>query len=94
MDEQKEATLDEIMQVKAELPNYIILAKEKDINGETLKKWREYRKLSSSDVRDKAGVSTGYLSQLETGKVTNPSFAVIVKLCRLYSVKLTIGVFG
>lgn len=35
-------------------------------------------------VEDKTGVSNAYLSQLETGKITNPSLAVVVKLHNLY----------
>jgi DNA-binding XRE family transcriptional regulator len=30
--------------------------------------WREYRGLSQQEVAQKAGISTAYLSQLETGK--------------------------
>jgi predicted transcriptional regulator len=41
------------------------------LDGENpIKVWREYRALSQQELAIKAGISTSYLSQLETGKRT------------------------
>jgi len=40
--------------------------------------------LTLRQVEDKTGISNAYLSQLETGKITNPSFSVVIKLHNLY----------
>ncbi|HWA19734.1 MAG TPA: helix-turn-helix transcriptional regulator [Devosia sp.] len=56
------AGLDEV--VPAELVNRII-------DGEnSIRVWREYRKLSAADLAAKAGISAAYLSELESGKKT------------------------
>lgn len=68
---------------------YPITAKASDVPS-CLKEWRIYRDFTLRQVEAKTGISNCYLSQLETGKTTNPSFAVIVKLCELYQVRLTI----
>jgi len=36
-------------------------------------------------VEDKTGISNAYLSQLETGKIKNPSYRVVEVLYRLYN---------
>jgi DNA-binding XRE family transcriptional regulator len=36
--------------------------------GNPIKIWREYRRMSQSEVAEKAGISVPYLSQLETNK--------------------------
>ena len=36
----------------------------------SIRVWREYRGLSAVDLAAKAGISAGYLSELETGKKT------------------------
>ena len=56
----------------------------------SFKEWRIYRDFTLRDVEEKTGISNSYLSQLETGKVSKPSFEVVVKLCNLYMVKLII----
>jgi len=55
-----------------------------------LKEWRRQRGFTLRQVEEKTGISNAYLSQVETGKVKNPSFDVMVKLCRLYFVKMNI----
>lgn len=55
-----------------------------------LKEWRKDAKLSLRQVEQLTGVSNGYLSQLETGKVNNPSFETVVKLLMCYKIKLII----
>jgi mRNA-degrading endonuclease RelE of RelBE toxin-antitoxin system/DNA-binding Xre family transcriptional regulator len=50
--------------VPAELVNRII-------DGEnSIRVWREYRKLSAADLAAKAGISAAYISELESGKKT------------------------
>lgn len=66
-----------------------IVATVEDI-PKSFKEWRIWRDFTLRQVEDKTGISNAYLSQLETGKVKNPSFTVVVKLCNLYQVKLII----
>lgn len=47
---------------------------------------RRAKKLSLRDVEAKTGVSNAYLSQLETGKIREPSPANLHKLSELYVV--------
>lgn len=55
-----------------------------------LKEWRVMRDFTLRKVEEDTGISNSYLSQLETGKVKNPSFDVVVKICRLYQVHILI----
>lgn len=41
--------------------------------------------LTLREVEEKTGISTAYLSQLETGKIDNPSYKVTRTLWKLYS---------
>jgi DNA-binding Xre family transcriptional regulator len=68
---------------------YPITATQKDIPL-NFKEWRKLRDLTLKEVETKTGISNAYLSQLETGKITKPSFEVVVKLCECYNVILTI----
>jgi transcriptional regulator with XRE-family HTH domain len=52
--------------------------------GETLKEARSCLELSLRSVESKTSISNAYLSQLETGKITNPSPHVLKKLSELY----------
>jgi DNA-binding XRE family transcriptional regulator len=47
--------------------------------------WREYRGLSARTLAGRAGISTAYLSQIETGKKPG-SFDAMAKLARALSV--------
>jgi transcriptional regulator with XRE-family HTH domain len=47
---------------------------------------RERRKLSLRAVEDATGVSNAYLSQLEHGRIRQPSPVILHKLCKLYRV--------
>ncbi|HEX6144882.1 MAG TPA: helix-turn-helix transcriptional regulator [Geminicoccaceae bacterium] len=49
--------------------------------------WREHRGLSARALASRAGVSTGYLSQIETGKKPG-SFDAMAKLARALGVHL------
>lgn len=48
---------------------------------------REQRGLSLRAAAKSIGISNPYLSQLETGKVTNPTLDVIQRLTQLYKIK-------
>lgn len=52
--------------------------------GDYLKAGRNAHQLSLRDVEREVGVSNAYLSQLESGKIRNPSPNVLYKLASLY----------
>lgn len=52
--------------------------------GPILKELRITRKLSLREVEQGTGISNGYISQLESGKVKKPSVFFIHKLANLY----------
>lgn len=47
-----------------------------------LEQIRKQRKMTKRQLSKRAGVSIGYLSELEQGKYNNPSAEVICKLCK------------
>lgn len=55
--------------------------------GDFLKAHREAKKLTLRDVEKKIEVSNAYLSQLESGKIKQPSPNTLYKLAELYQVK-------
>ncbi len=71
------------------IDDYVIFANASHI-PKCLKEYRLFRNKSLRDVEAATGVSNAYISQLENGKVSKPSFEVVVKLCTFYNVKLTI----
>lgn len=54
----------------------------------SLKLCRKLKGLSLRDVEEKTGISNAYLSQLETGKIKEPSFSVVVRLCKFYNIAI------
>lgn len=54
--------------------------------GSKLRCIRNMRNLSLRDVESKTGISNAYLSQLENGKVREPSPHFLYKLSKLYNV--------
>ena len=54
--------------------------------GEYFKALRESKKMTLRDVEKKADVSNAYLSQLESGKVKQPSPLTLHKLAKIYEV--------
>jgi transcriptional regulator with XRE-family HTH domain len=54
--------------------------------GGYLKSLRDAKGLSLREVEEKAGVSNAFLSQLESGKVKQPSPVILYKLAELYAV--------
>lgn len=55
--------------------------------GEYIKALRESKGLTLRDVERKTEVSNAYLSQLESGKIKQPSPITLYKLAELYGVK-------
>jgi len=54
--------------------------------GSYLKALRDNQGLSLRDVQSKTDISNAFLSQLESGKIKNPSPTILYKLSILYSV--------
>lgn len=56
--------------------------------GITLKEARKNLTLTLRQVEDMTGISNAYLSQLENGKIKNPSVNILSKLSSIYHVSL------
>lgn len=65
-------------------------SKHLNFNGLMLKKLREHRKISLRDMEVLTGFSNPYLSQLETGKVDNPSFILIARIAEIFNIPMDI----
>ncbi len=61
-----------------------------NLKGDVLKAMRVEKKYTLRQVEDATGVSNSYLSQLETGKITNPSHDVIIKLINFYNCNVSV----
>ena len=61
-------------------------------NAEILKKIRNHRGVSLRQMEERSGISNAYLSQLETGKVKNPSLDVLYKLSQYFDLPMDIFV--
>lgn len=59
----------------------VTVAREAEMFGEALKRWREKRRLTQEALAHLAGITTTYASLVERGKKV-PSLTVILKLCR------------
>jgi transcriptional regulator with XRE-family HTH domain len=57
--------------------------------GARIRRFREERGLSLGDLEAKSGVTKGYLSQLESGKASNPSVHSANKIAQGLGVRLT-----
>ena len=55
--------------------------------GEHLKRAREASNLSLRAVEERIGISNAFLSQLESGKVKQPSPLILHKLAQLYGIE-------
>ena len=53
-----------------------------------LKEYRSRSGLTLRQVEESTGISNAYLSQLENGKIKNPSIQTIYALSKLYSVSI------
>ncbi len=56
--------------------------------AEILTEGRDRKKLTLRDVQSTTGISNAYLSQLETGKIANPSPHFLQKLSELYGLQM------
>lgn len=56
--------------------------------GIIINKARVAMNLSLRDVERITGISNPYISQIESGKIQNPAFDKVVKLCDVYGIKL------
>lgn len=54
--------------------------------GTYLRSLRDSRGLTLREVEDKSGISNAFLSQIESGKVKQPSPSMLYKLAELYHV--------
>jgi DNA-binding XRE family transcriptional regulator len=67
---------------------YVPIALSKRLMAEVpVRVWREYRGISARALAGRAGISTAYLSQIETGKKPG-SFEAMAKLARALSVDM------
>jgi transcriptional regulator with XRE-family HTH domain len=57
------------------------MAREGEMFGEALKRWREKRSMTQEALAYEAGITTSYASQVERGRKV-PSLTVVLKLCR------------
>lgn len=53
---------------------------------EVLRNGRKEAHLTLQDVESRIDVSNQHISDIERGKILNPSFAIIMKLCILYGI--------
>ncbi len=53
-----------------------------------LRNYREINRLTLEEASQQAGVSKTYLWELERGEAVDPSFAIVVRLARLYGANL------
>jgi transcriptional regulator with XRE-family HTH domain len=53
--------------------------------GEFLRLKRLEKRLSQSDIAERVGVSTNYISEIEKGNKTNPSDEIILKLAEVFN---------
>lgn len=54
--------------------------------GDQLRFAREGKGLSLRETEERTGISNAVISQYETGKVKQPSFQAIMKLCEVYGI--------
>jgi len=48
--------------------------------GEVVRRWREHRGLSVTQLAERAGLSKGYISEVEHGRIARPRDAQLAKL--------------
>lgn len=56
--------------------------------GKKLQFARESMKLTTRQVQDGCGIDYVYISQIETGRIKNPSFAKVKTLAKFYGIKI------
>lgn len=78
---------DEILQYRPYQILIDVYDVEKTLRSFDFKAMRNKSGFSLRKVAELTGISNPYLSQLETGKVLNPSFRVVMLLLKLYDVR-------
>jgi transcriptional regulator with XRE-family HTH domain len=68
----------------------LILERAGECIGMTLADCRKVSKWSLASAASQAGISKTYLWEIETGKATDPSFAIVVRLLRVYGINLNV----
>lgn len=54
---------------------------------------RRHLHLTQADVAERTGISRPWISQFEKGKITNPSFDRLLKVCDVVDIRLS-GTYG
>jgi transcriptional regulator with XRE-family HTH domain len=57
------------------------MARDAEMFGQALKRWRTKRELTQEALAHEAGITTSYASQIERG-MKSPTLTVILRLCR------------
>lgn len=57
------------------------MARDAEMFGQALKRWRIKRELTQEALAHEAGITTSYASQIERG-MKSPTLTVILRLCR------------
>lgn len=56
--------------------------------GELIAVGRECKGWTLRDLEREAGVSNALISQIETGKIKDPGFSTVIKLCRALGISI------
>lgn len=70
---------------EAESPAFLVGAVMPSLQSLNFKSMRKAKGLTLRKVEELTGISNPYLSQLETGKIANPSYNTVRTLVMLYS---------
>lgn len=57
------------------------MAREAEMFGEAMKRWRERRGLTQEALAHAAGITASYAGQIERGRKV-PSLTIVLKVCR------------
>lgn len=55
--------------------------------GDKLRYLREQAGLSLRDVENRVGISNAAVSQIETGKIKDPRYSIVMRLCEVYGIE-------
>ncbi len=76
--------IETLLKIKYEIGSNLKFIEQIEMMLLSLKTIRKNERLTLRDVEEKTGISNAYLSQLESGKIKNPSWEVVRKLFILY----------
>lgn len=60
------------------------------MNFSFIKEVRKQKKIYQYQLAEKVGISQAYLTQIEKGQKTNPSFDIVVRICNELDLELRI----